>query len=68
MPPAVKTGNALVDQYFQMLDAKIADESTPALDRALLRRVRPELVKDALDDPENFEREFRELMRGFGVG
>lgn len=55
-PIPVSTGNVVIDEFFREFDAKLADEDSriPAAQKAALRKLRPEFLKIAQEDPERF--------------
>lgn len=58
------TPNPVIDQFFRALDARLADPSLSSAQRAMLKKLRPQFLQAARDDPEYFVRELMEAASG----
>lgn len=65
----MNTGRPAVDEFFRELDARLADgdKRLTTAQKAMLKKIRPELVAAAKDDPDTFESTMldaaRQIMR-----
>lgn len=70
---SVRTGNPVIDEFFRELDARLdeADHRLPNQQKAMLKKVRPQFLQAALQDPDYFVNQMMEAATDllvFGKG